>query len=253
VYPRRSGTVLTAILALALALAPAPAAMAAPPRTVDRSTLTPPLNPDFTWTCFDTGAGPICQGTYDDAWQDEDIGWDCDGQPIYTSGSGVERMTRWHLPDGRATKTVVNLRYRETLSLSTSGGGPVVHLRAAWNRHYDYLVPGDRSTRVLTEPGAWWLVAGHRTRSRDRLPGHRADPLAAGCRVRGARRAPRTTRLAHRRGGCVGSGLCRPDQLMTAPEPRRDPRRRERPARGAERAVLVKRAGRDSNPRPPDP
>jgi hypothetical protein len=163
VYPRRSGTVLTAILALALALAPAPAAMAAPPRTVDRSTLTPPLNPDFTWTCFDTGAGPICQGTYDDAWQDEDIGWDCDGQPIYTSGSGVERMTRWHLPDGRATKTVVNLRYRETLSLSTSGGGPVVHLRAAWNRHYDYLVPGDRSTRVLTEPGAWWLATapGH--------------------------------------------------------------------------------------------
>jgi hypothetical protein len=84
VYPRRSGTVLTAILALALALAPA--AIAAPPRTVDPSTLTPPLNPDFTWTCFDTGAGPICQGTYDDAWQDEDIGWDCDGQPIYTTG-----------------------------------------------------------------------------------------------------------------------------------------------------------------------
>jgi hypothetical protein len=57
-------------------------------------------------------------------------------------------MTRWHLPDGRATKTVVNLRYRDTLSLSTSGDGPVVHLRAAWNRHYTYLVPGDRSTRV---------------------------------------------------------------------------------------------------------
>jgi hypothetical protein len=56
-------------------------------------------------------------------------------------------MTRWRLPDGRATKTVVNLRDRDTLSLSPSGDGPVVHLRASWNRHYD-SVPGDRSTRV---------------------------------------------------------------------------------------------------------
>jgi hypothetical protein len=106
-----------------------------------------PLNRNLTWTCFDTGAGPVCQGTYEDAWADEDLGEDCDGQPIYTSGSGVERMTRWRLPDGRATKTVVNLRDRDTLSLSPSGDGPVVHLRASWNRHYD-SVPGDRSTRV---------------------------------------------------------------------------------------------------------
>jgi hypothetical protein len=72
-------------------------------------------------------------------------------------------MTRWHLPDGRATKTVVNSRYLDTLSLSTTGDSPVVHLRAFWNRHYDYPVPGDRSTRVLTEPGAWWLATapGH--------------------------------------------------------------------------------------------
>jgi hypothetical protein len=156
---RLSAAVLTALLVMTLA----PAAMASPPRTVDPTTLTPPLNPNFTWTCFDTGAGPVCRGTYEDAYEHEDIGQDCDGQPIYLSGSGVERMTRWHLPDGRATKTVVNLRYRETLSLSTSGEGPVVNVRGSWNRHYDYLVPGDRSTRVLTEPGAEWLATapGH--------------------------------------------------------------------------------------------
>lgn len=156
---RLRAAVLTALMVLALT----PAAMAAPPRTVDPTTLTPPLNPNFTWTCYDSGAGPICHGTYENAYDTEDFGMDCDGQPIYVSGSGVERMTRWHLPDGRATKTVVNLRYRDTLSLSTSGEGPSVNVRGSWNRHYDYLVPGDRSTRVLTEPGAEWLATapGH--------------------------------------------------------------------------------------------
>jgi hypothetical protein len=33
-----------------------------------------------------------------------------------------------------------------------------VTIRGHWNRHYDYLVPGDRSSRVLTEVGAVYLV-----------------------------------------------------------------------------------------------
>jgi hypothetical protein len=177
---RLSVAVLTALAVLGVS----PAATAAPARTVDPSTLTPPLNPNFTWTCFDTGKGPICQGTYEDAYENEDFGMDCDGQPIDLSGSGVERMTRWHLPDGRATKTEVNLRYRETLRLSTSGGGPVVNVRGSWNRHYDYLVPGDRSMRVLTETGAEWLATapGHGVVFRDTglirwLPGAEYDEV----------------------------------------------------------------------------
>jgi hypothetical protein len=150
---------LTAVIFLSLATA----ALAASPRIVDPASVTPPLNPDFTWSCFDTGAGPICQGTLQDAYANEPIDITCDGDPVYVSGVQTERMTRWHLPDGRATKTVVGVHFTERLSLSPSGDEPTVRVRSHWNRHYTYLVPGDRSTRVLTETGAEYLATapGH--------------------------------------------------------------------------------------------
>jgi hypothetical protein len=156
-------TISVTVLAFLVVVACTPAAMAAPPRSVDPSTVSPPLNPNFTWTCFDTGAGPICQGTLEDSYADEEIDMVCDGQPVYVSGSQRERMTRWHLPDGRATKTIVGVHFTETLTLSPTGDGPTVRVRSHWNRHYTYLVPGDRSTRVLTETGAEYLATapGH--------------------------------------------------------------------------------------------
>jgi hypothetical protein len=33
-----------------------------------------------------------------------------------------------------------------------------VTIRGHFNRHYDYLVPGDRTSRVMTEVGAIYLV-----------------------------------------------------------------------------------------------
>ena len=48
--------------------------------------------------------------------------------------------------------------YEDSLSLSPTGAGPSVHVRSHWNRHFQYLVPGDRSARVLTEVGAVYLA-----------------------------------------------------------------------------------------------
>ena len=54
------------LLGLAMAglllLSAAPAAIAAAPVAVDPSTLTPPPNPNFDWTCLALGGGIVCDG-----------------------------------------------------------------------------------------------------------------------------------------------------------------------------------------------
>jgi hypothetical protein len=147
------------VSATAMVMLLAATAAAKSPHAVDPATVTPPLNPDFTWSCFDTGSGPACQGTWKHSYANEPIDMTCDGSPVYVSGTGSEHMTRWHLPDGRATKTIVNLSYPEDrLSLSPTGAGPSVIVRGHWNRHYTYPIPGDRSARVLTEVGAVYVA-----------------------------------------------------------------------------------------------
>jgi hypothetical protein len=147
-------------LALAGALVPLAPAGATSPRVVDPATLTPALNPDFApWSCFETGRGSTCQGEFHPTYENEPIGLQCEGQDVYISGGGREFMTRWHDGQGRATKTVVHLDYpADVFSLSPTGEGPSVTIRGHFNRHYDYLVPGDRSSRVMTEVGAIYLV-----------------------------------------------------------------------------------------------
>jgi hypothetical protein len=150
--------VVAATLAASLAVG-APAA-AKSPHAVDPATLTPALNPDFApWDCFEAGKGITCQGEFRPVYENEPIGLQCQGQDVYISGQGREFMTRWHDAEGRATKTVAHLDYpADVFSLSPIGEGPSVTIRGHWNRHYDYLVPGDRSSRVMTEVGAIYLV-----------------------------------------------------------------------------------------------
>jgi hypothetical protein len=149
-----------ATIALAATLAAGMPASAKSPNVVDPSTLTPALNSDFApWDCFETGQGSTCQGEFRPVYENEPIGLQCDGQDVYISGGGREFMTRWHDAEGRATKTVVHLDYPgDQFSLSPTGDGPSVTIRGHFNRHYDYLVPGDRTSRVMTEVGAIYLV-----------------------------------------------------------------------------------------------
>lgn len=135
-------------------------AAATPPQVVDPATVTPPLNPDFApWSCFATGNGSTCQGAFAPSYENVQMDFSCNGQPVYLSGSGRERMTRWHDAQGRATKTHVHLDYpQDRFSLSPTGDGPFVAVRGHWNRHYTYLVPGNLSSRVMREVGAVYLV-----------------------------------------------------------------------------------------------
>lgn len=140
--------------ALGLLLA-APSAQAGSPRTVDPALMTPRLNPDFApWSCWEAGSGITCQGELEVSY-DEPFGLQCDGQDVHISGGGSARMTRWHDLDGRATKTSIHSGYvRDVFSLSPTGDGPTFVVAAHYNSHYVYAIPGDISSRTLTETGA---------------------------------------------------------------------------------------------------
>jgi hypothetical protein len=147
---------LAAILVVA---APASVTIAASPHQVDPGLMTPPLNPDYpVWTCTSTGAGPICRSSLHDAWANLDTGLTCGGRPIYETGTYESDPVRWHTPDGRALKTFDPETLDADWSLSPTGAGPTVHLFSQWNLHFEYGVPGDRSTRVLTGTGSYWQV-----------------------------------------------------------------------------------------------
>lgn len=162
----RSRTRTLASAAGALALLPALALVApaagAGPTPVDPASVSPTLNPNFApWSCWEAGSGITCQGSWDNAYEDEPIGLQCDGQDVYVSGTGREFMTRWHTADGEATRTIVHLEYpADHLSLSPTVDGPSVTLSGHWNRHYTYAVPGDVGSRTLTEVGTVWLGRG---------------------------------------------------------------------------------------------
>ena len=144
---------------LLLTMAVTGGAVAKSPHSVDPLTMTPALNPNFTWACFEAGVGITCQGTWVNGPYNEPFGLVCDGQEVWVSGVGYEQMTRWHDSEGRATKTIVHLDYPgDRFTLSPTSDGPAVTAWGHWNRHYTYGVPGDPTTRVLTERGANFVV-----------------------------------------------------------------------------------------------
>lgn len=135
-------------------------AVAKSPHEVDQSSVTPPLNPAFTWDCFEAGVGITCQGTLVDGPYRDQIGT-CAGQAVYINGILYARMTRWHDAQGRATKTIINTNAPEDrFTLAPDGSGPAVTVTGHWNKHYTYVIPGDLSARVLTERGAIYVVKG---------------------------------------------------------------------------------------------
>ena len=157
--PRRATTIMATCTTAALAVVlSAPGAHAKSPRTVDPALMKPTLNPAFApWTCWEAGTGITCQGVEDVSY-DEAFGLQCDGRDVYISGSGSSRMTRWHTVDGLATKTSIHSDFpADVFSLSPTGDGASFTISGHFNRHYTYAVPGDLSSRTLTEIGAIYL------------------------------------------------------------------------------------------------
>lgn len=156
--PNRRGVLVAAGALAATALLPSTAAGAASPHQVDPASMVPTLNPNFApWTCWEAGKGITCQGELDQSFS-ETVGLQCDGHEVYATGREQARMTRWHTAGGLATKTSVHLDYPgDVFTLSSTGDGPTLTISGHWNRHYTYAVPGDTSSRTLTEVGAIWL------------------------------------------------------------------------------------------------
>jgi hypothetical protein len=149
---RRTATLALTVAMLCMSLLPA-AAMGAK-RVVDPLSLTPPPNPDFDWSCFETGRGVICHGTLEESYAEVDIGLECDGQTVWLTGSGRAVATRWHTPEGSATRSRYAYNFLEYFSLSPSGDGPTVIARSSFARHFEYGEPGDLDTIVMTELGS---------------------------------------------------------------------------------------------------
>lgn len=139
-------------------------ATAASPHQLDPDQMIPPLNPAFgAWICTETGSGSVCRGELHDAWSGEDTGLACDGQAIYTTGVYDSQGTRWHLPDGRATRTFFQDAGVETWTMSPDGTGRAINVSGHWEEHYVYPVPGDRDTRIETWTGPNWQVTAQGT------------------------------------------------------------------------------------------
>jgi hypothetical protein len=153
---RRPALFLTVVLAMAAILA-APAS-ARSPHEFNPGGLTPPLNPNFALSCWQTGAGVICEGQFVETYSNEDFDLRCGDEVIWVSGTLSDRLTRWHEPDGRATRSFGNQAWTETWSLSLDGAGPTLEVSGRSIRHYTYLVPGDPSQRQLVESGATVLA-----------------------------------------------------------------------------------------------
>lgn len=151
---RRTKTSATTVaIALLAASAATSNAHAASSRDVDPAILTPALNPTFVWHCAAAGDGIRCRGERHTTYGPEPAGFDCAGGPVLVLGRGDDVSTRWHGSDDRVTRTVTQRSFDDRLVLAGDDSGGTVHSTQRWVQHYDYRVPGDLASRVLTETG----------------------------------------------------------------------------------------------------
>ena len=142
-------------LALVGALLVAAPASAGP--TVDPSTLTPPPPPGTE--CRLDGRWIICQTSLviERVNEPTEVVLPC-GQPYETS-TDVRRGIRFYNTEGLLVKRFATADLEGTWSLSPTGEGPTVDVRANANWWIVLAVPGDESTGALTQHGNEFTVS----------------------------------------------------------------------------------------------
>jgi hypothetical protein len=143
------------LLSLAGVLLIAAPASAGP--TVDPSTLTPPPPPGAE--CRLDGRWIICQSSFVSERVNEptEVVLPC-GQPYETSHE-VRRVIRFYNAEGLLVKRFATSDVEGTWSLSPTGEGPTVDVRANANWWIVLAVPGDESTGELTQHGNEFTVS----------------------------------------------------------------------------------------------
>ena len=113
-------------------------ASAGVPHEVDQSGLQPPLNPDFTYRCFASGGGILCQGIFDPVVGCDDV---VNSKPnpegLLKIRDGVEHKRIWYVGD-----TVDDAR------ASRAADVPFIGIAATANPRYNELV------KLLRDEGA---------------------------------------------------------------------------------------------------
>jgi hypothetical protein len=152
---------LLALLATGLlAVAAAPAALAGGPTPVNPSTLTPPPNPNFAWTCLAYPTGIECVGVEPSSGIDinPDPSFSCDGHPILVAFTQTLTSRRSHDADGRVTRDHVVGTFDEHWRLDGSDG-PVLTSRGRWTETVTFPIPGDVQSRTITDTGTTLAVS----------------------------------------------------------------------------------------------
>lgn len=153
-------TIIVALGCAAVLLAPA-SALAGQGDKVDPASMQPGLNPAFApWDCWRTGDGITCEGELSNAWTDSEWGLVCDGRPVFTTGTEERVLVRHGDADGLGLWSRAHVEIRETLSLQPDGSGPTLTGSGHWAEHFDYLTPGDASTRIERDTGMNIRVSG---------------------------------------------------------------------------------------------
>lgn len=141
---------LTAVLLL---LAMASSVSAGRSDQVDPSTMTPPLNPSFDWECWRTATGIICDGERTLSYTAVEAFPCPDGSWVYASGTDRRTLRRIGDAEGRALAAFETVRIDDRLSRTAAFDGIVGSARGIWTDAYEYGVPGDLSSRVVTRRG----------------------------------------------------------------------------------------------------
>jgi hypothetical protein len=143
-----------------LVAASAPAALAGAPTPVDPLTLTPPPNPNFTWTCLAYPTGIECTGVEPSSGVDvnPDPSFSCDGHPILVTYTQMVTGRRWHDAEGRVTHSHFVGTFDEHWRLDGSDG-PLLTSRGRWTERFTYPIPGDVTSRTPVFTGTTLAVS----------------------------------------------------------------------------------------------
>ena len=145
----RSWRAMLVVTAFAMLMSAPPGALAGRPDTVDPAIMQPALNPAFApWDCWRSGAGIVCVGQKSESYANEPTPLVCDGRTVYVSGSDVRTLRRIGDADGLALRTTQHVMISDVMTLTADGSGPAIYGGARYQEHYEYLVPGDISSRT---------------------------------------------------------------------------------------------------------
>ena len=153
-------TMIVALGCVAVLLAPA-SALAGRDESVDPATMQPALNPTFApWECWRAGPGITCVGHRNLAWTNAAWGIDCEAGSIFGTGTDERTLTRYGDAQGRALSSRQHVEIKEVISVQPDGSGPTLNGVGLFQEHYEYLVPGDLSSRTDTYTGLDVRVTG---------------------------------------------------------------------------------------------